>query len=133
MLGLDLSEIVIIMVVALVVFGPEKLPEIARELGKWMAQMRRTADSVRREFYNEVYPPAQELRREFIEASRELRAVEHEVRSTLDKEAFKQPSTTPSSAAPPAAAGAGSSGAAEPAMPPSQSSAREPGGTEKLP
>jgi sec-independent protein translocase protein TatB len=74
-LGLDLSEIVIIMVVALIVFGPEKLPEISREIGKFMGRTRRTVESLRREFYNEIYPPAQELGREFFDASRELRAV----------------------------------------------------------
>ncbi|NDC38403.1 MAG: twin-arginine translocase subunit TatB [Proteobacteria bacterium] len=84
-LGLDLSEILIIMVVALIVFGPDNLPEIARELGKWMGQMRRTADSVRREFYNELYPPAQELRRDFLESSQELRAVGKELRNLDDR------------------------------------------------
>lgn len=35
---------------ALIVFGPQKLPEIARGLGRFMAEMRRMASEVRDEF-----------------------------------------------------------------------------------
>jgi TatA/E family protein of Tat protein translocase len=38
---LSLPHIVILFVVALVVFGPDKLPELARNLGKWTAEFRR--------------------------------------------------------------------------------------------
>jgi TatA/E family protein of Tat protein translocase len=38
---LSLPHIVILFVVALVVFGPEKLPELARNLGKFTAEFRR--------------------------------------------------------------------------------------------
>jgi Tat protein translocase TatB subunit len=39
--GIGAPEILLIMVVALIVFGPEKLPEIAREAGKMVRQFRR--------------------------------------------------------------------------------------------
>ena len=35
------QELIIIFVVALLVFGPEKLPEISRTLGKWVLEIRR--------------------------------------------------------------------------------------------
>jgi TatA/E family protein of Tat protein translocase len=38
---LSLPHLVIVFIVALVVFGPEKLPELARNLGKWTAEFRR--------------------------------------------------------------------------------------------
>ena len=38
---LSLPHLVIVFVVALVVFGPEKLPELARNAGKFMAEFRR--------------------------------------------------------------------------------------------
>ena len=43
-------EILVVGVVALIVFGPEKLPEIARSLGKAVSELRRVAGEVRSEF-----------------------------------------------------------------------------------
>ena len=36
--------------IALIVFGPQKLPEIARNIGRFMADMRRMAAEVKDEF-----------------------------------------------------------------------------------
>ncbi len=44
---LSISHIIIIFIVALIVFGPEKLPELARNLGKIMADFRRASMSFR--------------------------------------------------------------------------------------
>jgi Tat protein translocase TatB subunit len=60
MFGLGAGELVLVVVIALVVFGPEKIPEIARWLGKTSAELRRMSDSVRREFYNGLYVPPRE-------------------------------------------------------------------------
>lgn len=38
---LSLPHLIIVFVVALVVFGPEKMPELARNVGKFMAEFRR--------------------------------------------------------------------------------------------
>ncbi|MEA2433138.1 MAG: hypothetical protein QOG54_595 [Actinomycetota bacterium] len=43
-------EIVVVGVVALIVFGPQRLPEIARTVGRWLNEMRRMANEVRAEF-----------------------------------------------------------------------------------
>jgi Tat protein translocase TatB subunit len=61
MFGLSFFEILAIVAVALLVFGPEKLPEIAKVLGKFSGELKKTSDAVRREFYNSIYPPAEEL------------------------------------------------------------------------
>ncbi|RIL10232.1 MAG: hypothetical protein DCC75_04795 [Proteobacteria bacterium] len=59
MFGISLLELLIIGIVILIVFGPEKLPEMARTLGKMMGELRKSSDALRREFYNSVYKPAQ--------------------------------------------------------------------------
>jgi Sec-independent protein translocase protein TatA len=56
--GISLTEFTVIFLVALVLFGPEQLPVLARTLGKLSGQVKKTSDSLRREFYNSVYPPA---------------------------------------------------------------------------
>ncbi len=48
MFGLGTTEILIVLVIALLVFGPAKLPEIGRQIGGLMREMRRMSDDVRR-------------------------------------------------------------------------------------
>jgi Tat protein translocase TatB subunit len=43
-------EIMVVLVIALVVFGPEKLPDLARTVGRTLIQLRKMADEVKSEF-----------------------------------------------------------------------------------
>ena len=47
-------EILMVAAIALIVFGPERLPDIARSAGRGLAQLRRVATEVRSEFESEV-------------------------------------------------------------------------------
>ena len=47
---LSIPHLIIIFIVALVVFGPEKLPELARNLGKVMAEFKRATGELRSTF-----------------------------------------------------------------------------------
>lgn len=67
MFGLSFFEVFFIMVIALLVFGPEKLPEIAKSLGKLTGEVKKNTDALRREFYNSVYPPATQIRNDIRE------------------------------------------------------------------
>lgn len=64
MLGLSWGEIFIIGVLALVVLGPDELPRVAKTIVNLLNSFRRQSDDVRREFYNAVYKPAEDLRHE---------------------------------------------------------------------
>jgi sec-independent protein translocase protein TatB len=63
MFGISLPELAVIFVLILIVFGPERLPEIAIKLGKLSGELKRNSEAVRREFYNAVYKPAEDFRR----------------------------------------------------------------------
>jgi TatA/E family protein of Tat protein translocase len=47
MFGIGPMELVVIVVVALLIFGPQKLPELARALGKGLAEFRRASNDLR--------------------------------------------------------------------------------------
>jgi len=49
------SDMIIIMVVALFLFGGEKLPEIARGLGKGIRDFKDASDGIKREINNQIY------------------------------------------------------------------------------
>ena len=48
MFGIGTTELMIILVIALIVIGPQKLPEIARTLGKGFAEFKRMSNDVKR-------------------------------------------------------------------------------------
>ena len=76
MFGIGFPELVFIFLVALVLFGPEKLPEIARTLGKITGEFKKGSDAMRREFYNSVYTPSQEWKGRLEQETRNLVSTE---------------------------------------------------------
>jgi len=56
------GELIIIALLALVVLGPEKLPEAARWFGRMYAQVRRMGDGFTKEFQSAVREPLDDLR-----------------------------------------------------------------------
>lgn len=64
MFGIGMPELLLILAVALIVLGPKKLPEMARALGRGLAEFRRTTDDMKRELQTAAdeieTPPASE-------------------------------------------------------------------------
>jgi len=54
MFGIGSTELLVILVVALIVIGPSKLPDLMRTLGKGMAEFRRMSSDVKSTFEAEV-------------------------------------------------------------------------------
>ena len=51
-------EVLVVLTAVLLLFGPQRLPDIARSLGRFMNQLRDASDEVRRQVLN---PPAEPL------------------------------------------------------------------------
>jgi len=56
LLFFDISggEMLVILLVAFVVFGPSRIPEIARKLGRGISEVRRASDEIKREINKEA-------------------------------------------------------------------------------
>jgi Tat protein translocase TatB subunit len=55
-MSLGPEKIILILVVALIVFGPQRLPDIARQVGAAMRELRRMQDTVRGELDQVLHP-----------------------------------------------------------------------------
>lgn len=69
MFDIGFSELVVIGLIALIVLGPKRLPEVARTAGRWMGQLRRFISDVKtdldREIHTEDLAELRKLKQEF--------------------------------------------------------------------
>jgi sec-independent protein translocase protein TatB len=81
---LSFPHLIVLFIVALMVFGPEKLPELARTLGKAMAEFKRMTGDVRRVMEDEMR-----------EIERHTEAVKREAAATLATQQQAQSAALP--------------------------------------
>ncbi len=70
MFGIGSTELIVILIVALIVIGPAKLPEMAKALGKALGEFRRVSTDVKRTIEMEAEQADQKARTE--QAKKEL-------------------------------------------------------------
>jgi Tat protein translocase TatB subunit len=79
-LGIGFPELILIFIIALVVFGPRRLPEIAAKMGKTVADLRNMSQGLMTEWQREI---AVATRVEEIEKTRqELEEIKKDVQQT---------------------------------------------------
>ncbi len=80
MFDIGFSEIVVIMVVALVVIGPKRLPTVARSMGKWWGRMQQYVNRIKMDVTTSM--ELEELRELERKVKAETEALERSVQQT---------------------------------------------------
>jgi sec-independent protein translocase protein TatB len=62
MFGVGIPELAVIMVVAVIVFGPDRLPEYARQAGRMVRQLRKFAQAAQQDLRDELGPEYADLK-----------------------------------------------------------------------
>jgi Tat protein translocase TatB subunit len=63
MFGIGLPELIVILIIALVVLGPERLPELVRALGRSAGELRNAANELKASFDEEAQRLADEVQK----------------------------------------------------------------------
>ena len=69
---LSFGEILVIFLARVILFGPKKIPQIARELGQGLRKMRGAVDDIKQEIMKETDEPISEIRDEIEKAKKEI-------------------------------------------------------------
>ncbi len=81
MFGIGFEHLLVIMVVVLLVVGPDKLPDVARALGRGFAEFKRTMDDLKNTMDQD--DTVRGLKEEFRSAQREVNLKRHFAKSLI--------------------------------------------------
>jgi len=112
MFGVDFSEILVIMLVALIVIGPQRLPKVARTMGEWAGRVQRYVNRIKmdvttsmeleelREMERKIKAEADALERTVQQAGSDINHQVQKLEKELDQPVQEPGKSTPSSEPP---------------------------------
>jgi sec-independent protein translocase protein TatB len=103
MFDVSFSELVLILIVGLLVFGPEKLPEVVRTTGLWIGKIRRSfyqiraeierevgVDEIKREIHNQsILDSLKDVRNDLHKAHQDLQHLPYDVQDVIERQQHK--------------------------------------------
>lgn len=93
MFDIGFSEILLVAVVALVVIGPERLPGVARNVGRYAGRLQRYVNDIKRDFNREVeFEEIKRLQHEMETTVQSMQESMRAVETTLQQETQKHQS-----------------------------------------
>ncbi len=105
MFEIGFQELVLIALLALIVLGPEKLPKLAAQLGRWTGRARNMARNLRQQLEQEVsYEELMKQKEAAEEALRKANLAPMDFHADLEATTGLDTPPTPTIEAPPAAA-----------------------------
>jgi sec-independent protein translocase protein TatA len=88
---LGMQEILIIFIIALIIFGPRKLPELGKTIGKGLAEFKKASNELKQTWEDEV-----RLDKEKVSMTEIIEDVKKDASSLLTTESPEKPDTTDS-------------------------------------
>lgn len=85
--NIGFPELLVILTIALLIFGPKKLPEIGRSIGKAMREFRRTSDEIRERIEEEIQ--ADEFKEIKEEIDKDIKDIQRGVKTDRTEETYK--------------------------------------------
>jgi sec-independent protein translocase protein TatB len=73
--GIGPLEIALVVLIAFIVLGPERIPEVMRQLGKWVRQLRELTNNITRDYGSDI----QQLTGEITALQEEFRSIQREL------------------------------------------------------
>lgn len=95
---IGMQELIIIFVIALIVFGPRKLPQLGKSLGKSIAEFKRASNELRSTLEEEIR--VEETRRDIMEPIESLGREAKALVERAEKDAEKAMTETETETAP---------------------------------
>jgi len=85
MFDIGFPELVLVSIIALLVIGPDRLPETIRTVALWVGRLKRSLANIKQEIEKEI--GADEIRRELHNESilKELQNTRHDIQDIIDK------------------------------------------------
>lgn len=93
------SEMLIIVLVIIVLFGPKKLPQIARDLGQGVRKMRGAMEDIKTEILKETDNPVSEIKQEIEKVKNSITSFDHTAPANVN-DLSKPVASTQTAAAP---------------------------------
>jgi sec-independent protein translocase protein TatB len=90
---MSFSETIFLFFLALVIFGPKKLPEIARQVGKWMNEFRRASNEFKSQIEQEIAHLEVESKQTILPPSPPVEGTASRTLKPVDVESIPAPAT----------------------------------------
>jgi TatA/E family protein of Tat protein translocase len=85
MFGLGAMEILIILVIAFMLFGPKELPEIGKQIGKAVKGFKETSEDLRQSVEPEINMITQELKSVEQDFESSIKEAEEQIKGATDE------------------------------------------------
>ena len=82
---IGIGELVVVFLIALVVIGPDKLPEYARQLGKALSELKKTTSGLNEEIRKDVIAPLNEAAQPLKDAVEPINDSVSQIQSDMNK------------------------------------------------
>lgn len=93
MFGISFSEILLIIIISLLIFGPEQLPQIAAKTGRMIALLRKFTINLKSQLYeqtgmSQIDGIRQEMQQTFNQLKNQIRPLENKITNYSDEGDF---------------------------------------------